>query len=115
MLFLASDMLAKCAFFCTNASFYKNAGYYSCSNLWLAVTPVLPVTLLSIAALLNLNNWVFYFIKIGEMASHVDARAMRLGEYKRIKKWRRILNAWTVLAVLFIVGHSVSVVYVDWY
>ena len=53
-----------------------------------SILPVMPVSLLSIAAILNLNNWTFYYFKIGEMASHIDTRAIKLGNFESIKTKR---------------------------
>jgi hypothetical protein len=69
-----------------------------------AVIPVAPVTLLSTAVVLNLNNWVFYYFKIGEMASHVDYKAIKLGDLSLLKKKRIILNGVTAAAIAFILA-----------
>ena len=39
------------------------------------VFSLLPLSLFLLAVILNLNNWIFYYFKIGEMASHVDIKA----------------------------------------
>ena len=51
------------------------------------VLAILPVTFFSLAIILNLNNWIFYYFKIGEMASLVDSRAQGLGNIQMIKKF----------------------------
>jgi hypothetical protein len=36
------------------------------------VSQTAPLSFFLIAAILNLNNWIFYYFKIGEMARLVD-------------------------------------------
>ena len=62
------------------------------------------VAFLMLAAILNLNNWIYYYIKIGEMASHVDDRAMAYGNYQNIMRARRALNWTTGFLVLIVAG-----------
>jgi hypothetical protein len=103
MLALALDILAKCAFFSMNARIYHELPAEAQTPDFLyAAVPVLPVTLLSTAVVLNLNNWVFYYIKIGEMASHVDHKAIKLGELKALNRKRMILNGVTIAAIFVI-------------
>jgi hypothetical protein len=75
MLFLDLDILSKCALFGVNAIIYHEGSAKDIPGVLFAVIPVAPVTLLSIAVLINLNNWIFYYIKIGEMASYVEPMA----------------------------------------
>ena len=41
------------------------------------VLNIAPLIFLTIGVILNLNNWIFYYFKIGEMASFVDERAKK--------------------------------------
>jgi hypothetical protein len=66
------------------------------------VLAVLPVTFFSIAIILNLNNWIFYYFKIGEMASLIDQQASQLGDVHQIKKYRVFLNFMTGLLILIL-------------
>jgi hypothetical protein len=111
MFFLALDILAKCVFFSVNAYIYKNNSLKGISNFVFAILPVAPVTLLSVAAILNLNNWMFYYVKIGEMASHVDPKAMKLGEQKTLTFYRRMLNGVTIIAISLIFSYLIYVCY----
>jgi hypothetical protein len=76
-----------------------------------SIVPIMPVSLLSIAAILNLNNWTFYYFKIGEMASHVDVRAIEYGDPGSLKRRRLILNMVTLVAILTIVSFVVGISY----
>ena len=59
----------------------------------------MPLTFFSIAVILNLNNWIFYYFKIGEMASHIDPSAADLGNLEQIKRCSKILNFFTAFSV----------------
>ena len=76
-----------------------------------SILPVLPVSLLSIAAILNLNNWTFYYFKIGEMASHIDTRAKELGHFETIKRKRLAINIITFVTISSIVAFVVTISY----
>jgi hypothetical protein len=65
---------------------------------------LLPLSLFSLAVILNLNNWIFYYFKIGEMASHVDIRAKNLADSDKILKFKRILNFITAIMIAGTVG-----------
>ena len=105
MLVLCLDILAKCAFFSMNARIYNEFPEDAeIPDFLFAVIPVAPATLLSTAVVLNLNNWVFYYFKIGEMASHVDFKAIKLGDLNLLRKKRVILNGVTAAAVVFILA-----------
>jgi hypothetical protein len=76
-----------------------------------SILPVLPVSLLSIAAILNLNNWTFYYFKIGEMASHIDTRAIGLGHFESIKRKRLVINIITFVTIFSITAFVVTIFY----
>jgi hypothetical protein len=76
-----------------------------------SIIPVLPVSLLSIAAILNLSNWTFYYFKIGEMASHVDARAIKHGDFESIRKKRMVINLVTFTTIFAIVAFVAIISY----
>lgn len=54
------------------------------------------------AIILNLNNWIFYYFKIGEMASLIDSRASGLGNIRKIKKYQKVLNFITGILILIL-------------
>ena len=60
--------------------------------------PLSPLIYLSIAAVLNLNNWTYYYYKICEM------------ETGKLVKFR-IINIITMMAVCFYIGFFVGVFY----
>jgi mannose/fructose/N-acetylgalactosamine-specific phosphotransferase system component IIC len=74
-----------------------------------SIVPILPGSLLSIAVILNLNNWTFYYFKIGEMASHIDQRAIKYGDYEKLKRQRYTLNFVTFIAIFTIVGFVIAI------
>ena len=112
MFILQLDILAKCAFFSMNAKIYNNLpNEVEIPDFLFAMIPVAPVTLLSTAIVLNLNNWVFYYLKIGEMASHVDYKAIKLGDVNSLRKKRIILNGVTILAIVIIISTFLFVCY----
>ena len=69
----------------------------------------MPVTFFTIAVILNLNNWIFYYFKIGEMASHIDDRAKIHANLADLKRNSKILNLITALSIIVV---SVFLTYV---
>ena len=66
------------------------------------VLSTMPVTFFSIAITLNLNNWMFYYFKIGEMASHIDERAKNHAHYGNLKRYSKILNCITGITIVMV-------------
>jgi hypothetical protein len=72
--FLNLELVSKIIFYSLNAATVSPAHRYD--NDWHInpvvdiVTLVLPVQFLSIAIIINLRNWIYYHIKIGDMAFH---------------------------------------------
>ena len=60
----------------------------------------MPVSFFTIAVILNLNNWIFYYFKIGEMASHIDERAKKHANLSDLKRYSKILNRITIFCIL---------------
>lgn len=105
------DLMAKCLFYVLN-------GYqmYSMTpeeqqkgpNAAMIVAMFLPVLLLSLAVSINLRNWMYYFVKIGEMAYihqcqlHEGDEKEELNPYllkvhKQGKTWGRLVNLVTMI------------------
>ena len=110
--------LAKTGLYAVNAFIYNNLrkdlSYDPNTDLpkpLFSIIPVLPVSLLSIAAILNLNNWTFYYFKIGEMASHIDTRALKHGDFESIRRKRWAINLVTFIAIFSIVGFVSAISY----
>jgi hypothetical protein len=87
VLFLILGSMAKAALYSCNSFIYHNLKkdidydtHEHIPNPIFTILPLSPVAFLSIAAILNLNNWTFYYFKIGEMASHVDKKAWKYGD-----------------------------------
>jgi len=73
-----------------------------------SVLTLLPLSIFLIAVIVNLNNWIFYYFKIGEMASHVDQRAQRYADKVKLTRVKTILNYLTTffaLATALSLGH----------
>lgn len=68
-------MTSKCLSYSINAKIYGSDTRIVLPMAMYSIIPMLPVLFLTLAALLNLYNWAFYFFKIGQMASMVDSRA----------------------------------------
>jgi len=72
--FLNLELMSKVIFYAINAAFVSPAHRYDpdfdINPVVMIVTLVLPVQFLSIAIIINLRNWIYYHIKIGEMAFH---------------------------------------------
>ena len=68
-------------FYSINSEFYASFcfAYHDISPIARTIFPIMPAVFLSIAGFLNLNNWILYYIKIGQMASVVDERAQKIG------------------------------------
>ena len=61
--------IAKSVFFLVNVLEFSPGGTLFCPNKGeLNIIVVLPVVFLSVAVVINLRNWIYYYIKIGEMA-----------------------------------------------
>jgi len=101
--FLNCQLLSKLMLFATNASLYNHPCSATLNVALFTVLPMLPVACLSMAAIMNLNNWIVYYIKIGKMASHVDERAEKYGDPKRIWRLRLIINLVTIVSTLALI------------
>ncbi len=77
--------LGKLILFSVNATLYSHPCSATLNLALFTILPMTPVVSLSLAAIMNLNNWIVYYIKIGKMASQVDDRAVKLGDPKRIR------------------------------
>ena len=55
-------------FFIMNARIYRSVFTITPPMFWHTIIPALPVYFLSVACILNLNHWIAYYFKIGEMA-----------------------------------------------
>jgi ABC-type uncharacterized transport system permease subunit len=78
--FLILDMIANCVWYSyvahDNKVLEKNFQADPDDPVFkYTVLDLVPVTFFLIGCMLNLNNWIFYYFKIGEMASFVDKRA----------------------------------------
>ena len=60
--------IAKIVFYVIDSWLFGSEFKVKIDVIWFTILPMLPVAFLSIAAILNVNNWVRYFFKIGEMA-----------------------------------------------
>lgn len=67
------SLLAKVFFYIFNAYFdhRQDPTADNVPTWWFTIITFLPVIFLTMAVLVNLRNWVYYFIKIGEMAFHL--------------------------------------------
>jgi hypothetical protein len=78
--FLILDMVANCIWYSfvthDNKVYAVDFNADPADPVWvITVLAIAPATFFLIGCMLNLNNWVFYYFKIGEMASFVDKRA----------------------------------------
>ena len=92
-------------YFTYNAHDYKLAlkGIQPHDPCWTGpVLSTMPVTFFSIAVTLNLNNWMFYYFKIGEMASHIDERAKDHANLSNLKQYSKILNWITGITIVMV-------------
>ena len=67
--FLQLQMGFKFVLFLMNALIYVSDDDIEFHPAVYTIIPLMPVLCLTMAALLNLYNWVFYYFKVGEMAS----------------------------------------------
>ena len=59
-------------FFIMNARIYRSNFQITPPMFWHTIIPALPVYFLSVACILNLNHWIAYYFKIGEIAIMVN-------------------------------------------
>jgi len=63
--FLILQIASKCLLFSVNARIYGSDEPLSLSKAFYTILPMCPVVSLTMAILLNLYNWLFYYFKIG--------------------------------------------------
>ena len=66
IVFICLDLTANCYFYVVLTLDREWDDYFSWWHL--NVAAVMPLSMLTIAIVLNLRNWIYYFLKIGEMA-----------------------------------------------
>lgn len=86
----------------------------------MCIAMFLPVMFLSLAVTLNLRNWMYYFIRIGEMAFHhqsmhsetsgqsVDPRLLRI--QRRSRAWLTAVNFGATFAMMFVGLYYVAII-----
>lgn len=75
--------------------------------MWYTILPAMPPSFFLLIVTINLNNWSFYFIKIGEMKSSNQEQKQR----ERCSKLsKRIINTLTLFVCLVICGYIVHVI-----
>lgn len=108
---MASDIV----FYALNSEAYGKYCFdpdFELSPIVKTILPIIPAVFLSIAGFLNLNNWILYYIKIGQMASIVDQRAQKIGQKEYIVRLTKILNIiTTILIVAVIVTGSALIIH----
>ena len=68
--FMSLDLVSNCCFFALNYFSTDSPRLANVTNNMISV----PVQVLSVAIILNLRNWVYYYLKIGEMAYQSHTR-----------------------------------------
>ena len=64
--FLNIEMFSKIGFFVMNTIEFGTGQCFS--NLFEETVVILPVIFLSVAVLINVRNWIYYLMRIGDMA-----------------------------------------------
>lgn len=75
--------------------------------MWFTILPVMPVTFFQMVIIINLNSWINYYFKVGEMASLANYNFVY--DEKKVKIYKRILNAFSVLSFVWIVYFSIYI------
>jgi len=77
IMFLNLELISKIMFYAINANGvspkHRDDDDYEINPVLSITTLVMPVQFLSIAIIINLRNWIYYHIKIGEMAFHAQS------------------------------------------
>ena len=76
---------------------------------------MLPVTFLSLAVVINLRNWIYYYIKIGEMVYLSDESIENIHFYTNSKRNISILNVFTHIMIIvnllfMVISTTISIV-----
>ena len=88
--------LAKAAFFLVNVLEFAPEGTVFCPRPWeVNIIIILPVVFLSVAVVINLRNWVYYHIKIGEMAYKNEQTKDTIRFLNNAKVHTNLLNVFT--------------------
>ena len=66
--FLNIEMLSKIVFFVMNTIEFGIKDFPGFTDSFEQIVIILPVIFLSIAVVINVRNWIYYLMKIGEMA-----------------------------------------------
>lgn len=92
-------IIAKLGFFIANA-FEFGPHHLFCPNEWETnIIVVLPVGFLSLAVVINLRNWIYYHIKIGEMAYLNEMKKENFHLYRNAKSHINVLNVCTYIII----------------
>jgi hypothetical protein len=90
------NFIAKSVFFFVNVLEFSPGGTLFCPNKGeLNIIVVLPVVFLSVAVVINLRNWIYYYIKIGEMAYKNEQTKDTFRFFKNAKLHTNVLNVFT--------------------
>ena len=85
-------------FWSVDSELYRTRLELDISHALLLVIPTMPVCFILLVAIMNLNNWVFYYFKIGDLASKLR------GERNNSQTKEKVVNAVTAIAALQVVG-----------
>ena len=71
ILFLNLNMLANIVFYTMNTQEFnpENEDYKGYPKTMIEIIKVLPITFLSCAVVINVRTWIYYLIRIGELAN----------------------------------------------
>jgi hypothetical protein len=109
--FLTLELFSKIVLFSVNAYIYNNTDEFTFHPAVYTIIPMCPVVFLTLGALCNLYNWIFYFFKIGQMAAHIDSRASLYLSIDYQNKQRMLLNlvfgGLGLTVLLFFVGITI--------
>jgi hypothetical protein len=90
-------------FYSINAKIYNQYLQWHIKDFWKTVIPVIPVCFFLLVVIINLNNWCFYYFKIGDMARASD---LHRPQVKHTKTAKTIINALTIFYILLTLGYS---------
>ena len=97
--FLNIEMLSKIVFFVMNTIEFGIKDFPGFTDSFEQIVIILPVIFLSIAVVINVRNWIYYLMKIGEMAYINQQEPELLHFHKNLDSRTKCLNRITMVLI----------------
>lgn len=106
--FLNLELMSKIFFYTLNAHQDEKGSNKDDekSSPIVTISLILPIVFLSIAIIINLRNWIYYFVKIGDMAFHTseEFNQKTMNMHLQAPKLTKLLDCITLVLTLLILS-----------